>query len=519
MPQKGLSMHKVREILRLRFEVGLPARQVARACKTSHTTVLEYERKAKEAGISWPLPEDDALLERALSEPKAAAAPTGKVMPGIAYLAEEMRKKGVTLALLWEEYYANNPEGYRYSQFCHHYGKEKKKLAVVMRQEHRAGEKLFTDYAGQTMGIVDPHTGEVRDAYIFVAALGASSYAYAEAVESMDTPSWISSHIRTFEYFGGVTQIVVPDNTKCAVIKPCRYEPKLNPAFDGCAAHYGTAIIPARVRKPRDKAKVEASVLLVERWILAALRNRTFFSLWELNTAIRELLEKLNTRKFKRIDASRRDLYEKLDRPALMPLPSSRYEFLEWKTATVNIDYHVAVEKHLYSVPHQLVGKQVDVRLSPTMVEILYCNKRIASHIRSSKAGAASTIPEHRPKSHQEYLEWTPSRIINWARNIGPNTASLVDKILSSKQHPEMSYRSCLGIIRLGKEYTPERLEAACWRALKINAPSYRSVKSILEGGLDQIPLEEEAPPQIAEHANIRGKEYYQNQEGGKTKC
>jgi len=353
MPQKGLSMRKVREILRLRLGVGLSSRQVAKSCKVSSSTVLEYEKRAREAGLSWPLPEDmdDASLER-LVRAQLEVFKENRPLPEVAYLVQEMKRPHVTLHLLWLEYKAANPDGYQYTQFCRYYNQEKKKLDVVLRQEHRAGEKLFTDYAGDMLEIVNSRTGELTAVYIFVAVLGASNYTYAEATADLSLPSWISSHIRAFEFFGGATEIVVPDNTKCAIIKPDRYEPDLNPAFAGMAAHYSTAVIPARVRRPRDKAPVEAGVLLVERWILAALRNRRFFSVAEVNAAIAELLETLNARKFKKLSTTRLELFERLDKPALRPLPPRRYEFLEWKTAKVGIDYHILAAKHFYSVPY-----------------------------------------------------------------------------------------------------------------------------------------------------------------------
>ena len=510
MSREGLSMRKVREILRLRLQVGLSARQVARSCKVSATTVLEYEKRAREAGLSWPLPEeiDDDRLEH-IVRARSGNFTHDRPMPEMDYLLKEMRRSHVTLYLLWIEYRERCPDGYGYTQFCYHYNQARKKLSPTLRQEHKAGERLFTDYAGDTLSFIDPMSGEIIPVYIYVAVLGASNYTYAEGVLSMDLPSWIDSHVRAFEYFGGVPEIVVPDNTKCAVIKPDRYEPDLNPEFAEMTAHYGCAVIPARVKKPRDKAKVEAGVLLVERWILAKLRNRTFFSLHEVNSAIAELLDQLNSRKLKMLSATRRDLFEQLDGPALSPLPQSRYHFGSWHSAKVNIDYHIAVEKHFYSVPHHLVGEQVDVRLTSAMVEILHKNRRIASHIRSYKEGGFTTNPDHRPKSHRKYLEWTPSRIISWAATKGPNTAALVEKILASKPHPEMGYRSCLGIIRLADKYTPERVEAASGRAIRCNAVSYQSVKSILTKRLDRLPLKD-APEYIPpKHTNIRGRDYY----------
>ena len=513
MARKGLSMRKVREILRLRWGLGLSVHKVAKSCKVSPSTVLEYERRALAAGVSWPLPEgmDDAELEKTLGSGSPAPADR-RALPDLAYLLEEMRKPHVTLMLLWMEYKAAHPEGYQYTQFWRYYQEGKKQLEVALRQEHRAGEKLFSDYSGDTLRLTDQRTGEAREVPIFVAVLGASNYTYAEAAPNMTLPHWIGAHIRALEYFGGAPQIIVPDNTRTAVIKPDRYEPDLNPAFADMAAHYGTVIIPARVRKPRDKAKAEAAVLIVERWILAALRNRTFFSLSEMNTAIRELLERLNARLCRALNASRRELFERLDRPALKPLPAQRYEFLEWKSATVGIDYHISVDKHCYSVPYQLVGQQVDARLSASTVEVLHRNRRVASHLRSSRVGGFTTCAEHMPKSHQRYLEWTPSRIVRWAEQTGPQTATLVARILAAKPHPEMGYRSCLGLIRLGKQYSAPRLEAACARALHINALSYRNVKSILQHRLEQLaPPSRQLSLALPEHANLRGRDYYQN--------
>jgi transposase len=427
------------------------------------------------------------------------------------YLYKEMKRRGVTLQLLWYEYRKGNPEGYQYSQFCHHYRLWTKKLDVTLRQEHRAGEKLFVDYAGQTVPIVDPSTGEVMQAQIFVAALGASNYTFAEASRAQDLPSWIRSHVHAFEFFGGVSDILVPDNLKAGVTHPCRYEPDLNPTYHDLAQHYGTTVIPARSGHPRDKAKVESAVLVSERWILAALRNHTFFSLAELNRSIAEKLQELNNRRFNKLDATRRTLFEAVDKPALKPLPLTPYEYAEWRKVTVNIDYHVAADRHYYSVPYQLVREQVEVRLTSTTVEVLFKNKRVASHPRSYRQGGFSTLPQHMPKAHQKYLQWTPSRIIRWAEQYGPMTQKLVTAILDSRPHPEQGFRSCLGIMRLGKRYPHERLEAACARALAIKAYSYKNVESILKNGLDQQSLlfNQDDQTQPLTHQNVRGKDYY----------
>jgi transposase len=513
MSREGLSMRKAREILRLRLGIGLTARQVAESCQVSCSTVSNYEKRARAVGLSWPLPDDldDTQLER-IVRARQGDCRHDRPLPDAGLLVEEMRRPHVTLHLLWLEYKEAHPDGYGYTQFCHYYREAKKKLSVTLRQEHRAGEKLFTDYAGDTIKVTDPATGEKKPVYVFVATLGASNYTYTEATADMGLASWVGAHGRALEFFGGVPEIIVPDNTKCAVTRPDRYEPDLNPTFAEMAAHYGTAIIPARVRKPRDKAPVETGVLLVERWILAALRNRTFFSLAEANDAIGELIERLNNRKFKCIDATRRELFERLDRPALKPLPPTRYAFAEWRTAKVNIDYHVAVLKHFYSVPYQLAHEQVDVRVTSTTVEVFYKHRRVASHIRSYREGGATTNPEHMPNSHRRYLEWTPTRIINWARRTGPNTAAIVERILEMKPHPEMGFRSCLGIIRLGREYGPERLEAASEKAFRMNAFSYKSVKSILQNGLDRVPTKDNSRQlALPEHTNIRGRDYYRN--------
>ncbi len=369
---------------------------------------------------------------------------------------------------------------------------------------------MFIDFAGKGIPIVNPATGEISEAEIFVAVLGASNYTYAEAVESQNLPSWIGAHVRAFEYFGGVTVIIVPDNLKSGVTKPCRYEPDLNPTYLDMCRHYGTVVIPARVSRPRDKAKVEAGVLLVTRWITAALRHHTFFSIAEANERIAELLERLNTRRFKKLDTNRKELFETIERSSLRPLPVTRYEYAEWKKATANIDYHIEIDGHFYSVPYQLVRRQVEARLTSTVVEVLYQGKRVAIHQRSYLTGKFTTLDEHRPKSHQRYLEWTPSRIIAWAERTGPSTAKLVETIMSTKPHPEQGFRSCLGILSLGKKYSAERLEAASKRALHIRAHSYKSVKSILQSNLDRVALPgQKEVSAVIEHENIRGQQYF----------
>jgi transposase len=517
MAGERLSMRKIKEVLRLRFEHQQSARQIAKSCGIARSTVKEYLDRIQKAGIPWPLPAewDDAALENRLFAPVPLLPPEKRQMPPMEYLHQERKKKGVTLQLLWHEYKEGNPEGYQYSQFCELYRKWVEKLDVCLRQEHRAGEKLFVDYAGQTLPIYDPQTGGTREAYLFVATLGASSYTFAEATWTQDLPSWIQSHVHAFEFFNGVTQILVPDNLKSGVTHPCRYEPDLNPTYADLAEHYGTVVIPARVRKARDKAKVESAVLVCERWIIAALRNHRFFSLADANHVISEKLIELNNRKFQKLDTTRRELFETLDRPALKPLPQAPYEYADWKKAKVNIDYHIEVDGHYYSVPYQLVRESVEIRFTSTTVEVLFKNRRVASHPRSYRRGGFSTLKEHMPKAHQQYLEWTPSRIIRWAAQTGPHTEKLVTQILENKPHPQQGFRSCLGIIRLGKQYSPQRLEAASSYALSIHGFSYKSVQSILKNGLDQKPtlLPKREEPILSlplHHPNIRGKEYYQ---------
>ncbi len=416
----------------------------------------------------------------------------------------------VTLYLLWDEYKAANPEGFQYSWFCEHYRHWLGKVDVVMRQTHRTGEKLFVDYAGQTVPIIERRTGEVHEAQIFVAVLGASNYSYAEATWTQALPDWIGSHVRAFSSFASVPEIVVPDNIKSGVHLAHRYEPELNPTYAEMAQHYGVAIIPTRSAKPRDKAKAEVGVQIVERWILARLRNRQFFSLVELNAAIAELLEVLNNRPFQKLPGCRKSVFDSLDRPAMRSLPAAAYEYAEWKKVRVNIDYHVAIDKHYYSVPYQLVKQQLDARVTARTVELIHKGKRVASHRRSYRPGQHTTVNSHMPKAHREYAEWTPQRLVRWAGETGPATAKLVEKILTSRPHPQHGFRACLGIMRLGKRYSTPRLEAASRRALVIGSCSYKSVESILKNGLDRKPLPSTTMETPAiEHDNLRGSDYY----------
>ena len=514
MAGRRLSMRKIKEVLRLKHEHSLSKSQIAKSCKISRSTVKEYLQRAKKAGLGWPLDSslDDVALEARLFpvQPPVPVS-TERSMPPMDYLYRELKRKSVTLQLLWFEYKESNPDGYQYSQFCNLYRQWRQRLDVTLRQEHRAGEKLFVDYAGQTVPVIDPATGEVTEAAVFIAALGASSYTFAEASPSQELPFWILSHVRAFEFLGGVPEILVPDNLKSGVTKPCRYEPDINPTYHELAEHYGTAVIPARVRRPKDKAKVESAVFLAERWILAALRNHTFFSLDELNRAIAAQLEQLNNRPFQKLDTTRRELFETIDKPALKPLPPTCYELAQWKKARVNIDYHIELDRHYYSVPYQLAKQQVDVRFTATTVEVLFKNKRVASHQRNYRKGSFTSLTEHMPKAHQKHLEWTPSRVARWAEKTGPCTQEIVNRIMESRPHPEQGFRSCLGIIRLATHYSTERLERACARALSIKAFSFKSVQSILKKGLDQQDLLLEPPEDqpTLNHTNLRGQKYY----------
>ena len=511
MTAERLTMRQVREVLRLKWERGYSDRKAAFACGVSRPTVKLTVERAIAAGLGWPLPVelDDAALERRLFPP-APRPGQSRPLPDYAEVHQELRRKGVTLMLLWEEYQALYLEGLQYSQYCERYRAWARHLKLSMRQVHRAGEQCFVDYAGQTVPVVDPRTGEVHAAQVFVAVLGASHYCYAEATMSQSLPDWIGSHVRALEYFGGVPEILVPDNLLSGVTRAHRYEPLLNTTYQDMATHYSVAILPARVRKPRDKAKVEVAVQLVERWILARLRHHTFFSLAELNAAIAELLEQLNTRPLYKLPGCRRSQFEQLDRPALRSLPVTRYVFAEWKRARVHLDYHIEVDHHYYSVPYVLVGQQLDVRLTAHTLEVFQRGHRVASHARSRELGRHTTLPEHMPKSHREYAHWTPIRLIAWAAKSGPATARLVESLMASRAHPQQGFRACLGIMRLGKTYGDARLEAACVRALHIGARSCRSLESILRRSLDQQPLPGTAPtsPSLT-HDNVRGPDYY----------
>ena len=510
MPRERLPMRKISDVLRLQAE-GLSKRRIAVSLNIGRTAVGDYIARAGRAGLSWPLPEalSEEGLERLLFPLQPLRSADRRPPPDWPELHREMKRPGVTLALLWEEYRAQYPTGYGYSRFCDLYRDWRGKLNSTMRQNHVAGEKLFVDYAGTTVDVIDGLTGEVHQAQVFVATLGASSYTYAEATWSQTLPDWIGSHGRAFSFFGGVPAQVIPDNLKSGVIKACFYDPEVNRTYADLAAHYGTAVIPARPYKPRDKAKVEVGVQVVERWVLARLRNRRFFSLSELNQAIHEQLEVLTGRASKHLGASRQQLFEEVDRPALKPLPADPFEYAEWKQRRAGIDYHVEVAKHFYSVPHSLIKRTLWARITERSVEVFHKSKRVAVHMRGPGNRRHTTIPEHMPSSHRRYASWTPEKIRLRAAAQGLNTEALIEVILRSKPHPEQGFRSAIGILRLAKSHGPERLEAACERALEIGAHSYSSVVSILKNRLEnRRPKTPEDGPLI-DHPNIRGSGYF----------
>jgi transposase len=505
-------MHKIQEVVRLKFDAGLSNRQIAASCALARSTVAEYLGRLAAAGLSWPLPEglSEAQLQRRLFPEPAAVTGLERPLPIWAAVHAELRGKGVTLMRLWQEYKEQYPEtGYQYSQFAELYRVWLGRVDVVMRQHHRAGEKLFVDYAGQTVEVVSRDTGEVRTAQIFVAVLGASRYTFCEATWSQGSEDWIGSHMRAFAYFGGVSEVVVPDNLKSAVDRPHRYDPDINRAYAEMLRHYGAAVVPARVARPRDKAPAEAGVLLVERWVLACLRRRTFFSLEELNQAIGELLERLNERPFQKLPGSRRSQFETLERPALRPLPSEPYALAAWFKARVALNLHIRIEQAYYSVPYALVKHEVEARLSARTLEVFFQGERVAVHPRSWRPGSYTTQPGHLPEGHQRHLEWTPERLLRWAADNGPHTAALIAQVIDSRPFPQQAFNACLGIMRLGSAHDGQRLEAACRRALHFGTHSYKSIAAILKHGLDRQPLPGDDPAPAPIHDNLRGPSYY----------
>jgi transposase len=513
-------MRKVKEVLRLKYDCGLSERQIARSCQIARSTVADYLMKAKAAGMHWP--EAANLSETQINERLFPVEPIPRSLqrplPDCQYIYDQLRtyrKINLTLSQLWIEYKEGHPDGYQYTQFCDYYRQWRGRLDYCMRQEHRAGEKVFVDYA-DGLSFIDIQSGEIISTQLFLAVWGASNFTYAEATLSQKLPDWTRSHVHAFEYFNCAPRVLVPDNLKSAVSAACKYEPELNPTYTDMAEHYGCAVLPARPYHPRDKAKVEAGVLIAQRWILAVLRKRTFYSLAEINAAIRQCLEHLNNRVLRRAKKSRRELFETLDRPVALPLPQKPYEYAEWYQARVNIDYHITVDEHYYSVPFHLLRQKLDIRLTATTVEAFQKGERVAAHVRSYIKGGYTTLKEHMPSEHRSYAEWSPDRFIRWAGKIGEATAQLVTRVLANRAYPEQAYKTCLGIINLSRHYEKERVEAAAKRALQFNTCTFRSMKSILSIGLDRQPErggQRTGQLSLPLHQNIRGREYYQRGE------
>lgn len=511
MATERLTMRNLREILRQKLALKRSNREAARAVGVSASTVSTAASRVKVLGLTW---DDVCRLDDAALDERMYGPPGGgrkdRPVPDLPYLHMELRRPGVTLQLLHVEYLEQNPTGYRYTTFCELYRGWCAQQRLSMRQVHIAGDKLFIDYSGKKPRVIDPETGEFVEVELFVAVLGASNYTYAEATRTQGVSDWIASNVRALDFFGGVPAAEVPDQLKSAVTVPCRYDPGIQKTYDEFATHYGTTILPARPYKPRDKAKVEVGVRIAQRWILARIRNQVFFSLAELNERIRELIDELNRYVMRGYGASRRDLFERLERPALQPLPDQPFQYAEWKKVQLNIDYHLEFDHHYYSALHRLRGQELWVRATGATVEIFHLGKRVAAYARSFARGRHTTRIEHMPVAHREQVEWTPSRIVSWAKTVGPNVALFAETIIQVRRHPQWGYRSCLGIFRLAKKYEANRVDAACARALTAGALSYRHVASILKHGLDRaaaLDVSSRGPSIV--HGNVRGRDYY----------
>jgi transposase len=501
-------MRQIRQMLRLHCE-GLGAREIGRLLRVPRSTVQDNLKRAQAAGLAWPLAPDltDEVLEQRLFH-RSGTKCRRRTEPDWALLTRELKRPGVNLMVLWEEYRAGHPSGYAYSRFCELFREYQRRLSPVMRQHHVAGDKVFVDYSGKKIGIVAAATGEIRQAEIFVAVLGASSYTYAEATWTQTLPDWIGSHVRMFSFLGGCPKLVIPDNLRSGVNKPSFYDPEINRTYAAMAEHYGVGILPARPRKPRDKAKVEAGVRFAQTYILGRMRNETFFSLEDANLAIAQAVARINDHVMRRLGASRKDLFTSIDKPALKPLPAMPYEFAEWQFARVSIDYHVEVDRFLYSVPHTLLHQQVEVRVTNRIIEVFHHSKRVAVHQRRFAGHRAGTEPDHMPSHHRFVAEWTPERFIRWARSFGPKTEALIIAVLASRRHPEQAFRTCLGILKLFRGLEAARVEAAAARAVAIGALTYASISSILKNNLDRAQAAAESAS-IDQHSNIRGPRYF----------
>ena len=520
MSRKRTELRRIREILRLHHELEYSDREIARAFKMSHTTISKIRTAISGAGYSWPLPEevDDNLLQR-ICYPRDNHSTARKQQPNWENVWKQMQRKGMTLMLQWLRYKDKNTDGYQYSQFCEHYNRWCRKKNVSMHQEHRAGVNTEVDYAGSTLPLTNPLTGKVKQVPVFVSALGVSGLLYAEATHTMQLPDWIGSHTRMFEFYGGATEILTPDNPKTGVKRPCRYEPDIQRTYENMARHYGAVVMPARVRKPKDKPRAERGVQEVLRWIIVVLQDREFFSLEEINEAIFEELEKINNKPFSVREGSRRSVFEELDKPLLKPLPSERFTFEEWKKVKVHIDYHVQIDYNKYSVPYELCGKELTARITYTTVEVFNGEKRVASHMRElTGRGHYSTHTKHMPENHVKHLKMTPEKIMRWAARVGCQTSELAEAILRRKEHPAQGYRAILGVMTLSGKYGEDRLEKACGMALRENSLRVKDVKLILQQQLDLglfDGVEEEDEPIM--HNNIRGEDFYARE--GEQKC
>jgi len=509
MPQERLPVRKIREVLRLKAD-GFSKRRIAASLGISATAAMECVERARRAGLTWPLPEDlsDDVLEHRLYPPPTVKDEQ-RPLPNWAEIHRELKRPGVTLQLLWQEYREQHSSGYAYSRFCDLHRAWEKYVSPTMRQTHIAGERMFVDYSGTKLQLMERTTGEILTAELFVAVLGASNFTYAEATWTQSLPDWISSHIRAFNYFRGVTKMIVSDNLKSGITKACFYEPNVNRTYQEMADHYDTAIVPARPNKPKDKAKVEVGVQVALRWVIAKLRKRTFFTLAEANAAIRDCVEQINDRVTRHLGASRRSLFDEIERSALKPLPATEYSFAYWKQCRAGIDYHVEIDKHYYSVPYTLVRQELWTRYTASTVEVFHRGTRVAVHRRGPPNRGHTTLPEHMPSSHRRYADWTVGRIKSGAAEIGPNTIALVEIILREKRHPEQGFRSCRGIVKLVGRFPRERVEAACERALAVGTRSFSSVKSILDTKLDRKRPEKAAEGPAIVHDNIRGPTFY----------
>lgn len=506
-----ISMRKISEMLRQRHELKRSYRDISKSLNISIGTISDYLSRAKAANLSWPLPplSEEALHEK-LFLPASKTHSNKKMAPDWEWAHRELRRKGVTLLLLWREYREIHPDGYGYTNFCNKYRAYAKQLSPVMRQTHKAGEKTFVDYAGTKIPWIDPSTGEIHEAEIFVGALGASQLMFVEATATQNLADWIQSHIHMFESFGGVSEVVVPDNLKVGVTKAHLYDPDINANYQHFSEHYGFAIVPARVAEPKDKAIAESAVGYATTQILAPLRNITFTSIGEINAAIKPLLTAINNKSFQKMKTSRQKLFEELDKPALKPLPKDRYQYAEWCKAKINIDYHFVFDDHYYSVPYRYIHHSVEIRASSKIIECFYKEKRIAVHARSYLRYKFTTLAEHMPPAHRAQAEWTPERIKRWASKIGPKTAEFIEHMIATRAFPQQAFRSCLGLLRLGKQFGEDRLEKACDRAIISGLNRYQQVESILKNKLDSLTLSHvESAPILSSHKNIRGSIYY----------